>query len=307
VPYVQLQDIQLSYRIYGRKRNPADLPLLLIAGLGFATWSWFKQAPVLATQRQVIVFDNRGSGQSEKPRRSYSVATLADDAAGLLDRLGVERAHVLGASLGGFVAQELALRYPERVGRLILCCTSFGGPGHVPMNWPALMATMGWGALSQRQAVRRGLAVATSDAYRATHPDELEQIARWRQNDQLAHSDYVLQLMAGARFDASPRAHTIAAPTLIVHGADDQVVPIENARRLAEAIPGAQLRIFENAGHLVFIEQADAVNQAILRFIAPAPLPAPRRLAEGLRERWLRLRGYLARGMRALAGGLPRS
>ena len=304
MPFVQVRDIQLSYRVYGRQRHTADPPLLLIAGLGFATWSWFKQAPALAKHCQVIVFDNRGSGHSEKPRQSYTVATLADDAAGLLDALGVERAHVLGASLGGFVAQELALRHPDRVARLILCCTSFGGPRHVPMNWPALKATVGWGALDQRQAISRGMATATSETYRATHAGELERIIRWRRSDPVTHGDYLLQLMAGARFDAEPRVHTIAVPTLVIHGADDQVVPVENARQLAQTIPGAQLRIFEHAGHLVFIEQATAVNQAILEFIAPAPIERLGAAAQSLGALWRRLRERLAMRARVLIGRL---
>jgi pimeloyl-ACP methyl ester carboxylesterase len=170
------------------------------------------------------------------------------------------------------------------------------------MNWPPLGATMGWGVFSKQQAISRGIAVATSDSYRNAHPDELAQIVHWRASDPGSHGDYVLQMMAGARFDAADRVHSIVAPTLIVHGAEDRVVPLHNARRLAEAIPGARLEIIENAGHLVFVEQADLVNQAIQEFIAPAP--ATRRAAEKLHEHWLWLRDYLVRGARALAGSL---
>jgi len=256
MPFVQVNGLRLYYEIHGQIARSTNPPLLLIAGLGFATWGWFKQIPVLARHYSVIAFDNRGSGRSEKPAYSYDVAALADDAAGLLDALDVAQTHVLGTSLGGFIAQELALRYPERLAKLILCCTSFGGARSIPMQWSTLQATLGWGAMSKQQAVRRGLEVATSTAYRDTSADELAQIIEWRQSDQMEHGDYRRQVIAGMRFDAARRVRAITAPTLVIHGADDQVVPVANATLLAQAIPGAQVRIVADAGHLVFIERA---------------------------------------------------
>ena len=278
--FVNVQGVRLYYEVYGPVRSHHP-PLLLIAGLGFATWSWFKQIPVLASHCQIIVFDNRGSGNSESLPQPYTVATLADDAAGLLDAFGVERAHVLGTSLGGFVAQELTLRYPERVAKLILCCTSFGGANSIPMDWSSLNATMGWGTLSKTQAIRRGLEVATSADYRSAYPEEFAQLVNWRSGPQ-SQVDYIRQVAAGARFDAAQRVQTIAAPTLIIHGMNDRVVPVKNAELLAQAIPGATLQLVDSAGHLVFIEQADEVNRAIMDFLPVArQRPIPSILHEG--------------------------
>ncbi len=311
MPFVQINGVFLYYQIHGRPLRLDSPPLLLIGGLGFATWSWFKQIPALTRHYPVIAFDNRGCGRSEKPQHWYDVATLAADAASLLETLDVSRAHVLGASLGGFIAQELALRYPERVAKLILCCTSFGGTRSIPMRWSTLQATLGWGAMSKTMAVRRGLEVATSSAYRDASADELAQIIEWRQSDQMGRGDYVRQVMAGMRFDAARRVHAISAPTLVIHGADDQVVPVANAPLLAQEIPNAQVRIIAGAGHLVFIERAAQVNQAIIEFLGTASpgtaaavrdvRSAPAAAARSLPRAWQWLRAGLARPMRSLA------
>lgn len=116
---------------------------------------------------------------------------------------------------------------------------------------------------------RRGLETATSDAYRAEDPEEFEQILHWRLADSPSTIDYYQQLMVGARFDASRNAETIASPALVLHGADDRYVPVANAAALAEALPDARLHIFDGAGHLVFIERAEEVNQEIISFLKP--------------------------------------
>jgi pimeloyl-ACP methyl ester carboxylesterase len=138
------------------------------------------------------------------------------------------------------------------------------------MDWSALNATMGWGALSKTQAIRRGLEIATSPDYRAAHPEEFAQLVHWRSSQQ-SHVDYLRQVTAGARFDAAHRVQTITAPTLVLHGTNDRVVPAKNAELLAQAIPHTKLRLIEGAGHLVFIERADEVNQRIIEFLSASP------------------------------------
>jgi len=261
---IQVQGRQIYYEVHGQTASPSHPPLLLIAGLGFATWSWFKQLPTLAQHMQVILFDNRGTGQSQKLGFGYTIATLAADAAGLLATMEIPCANVLGASLGGFIAQELALRHPECVGKLILCSTSYGGPQDIPMTGVMLQAPLGWGTANQ--AIERGLELATSPSYRTAHPEEFAQIVAWRQQDPQGYSDAFQQIVAGASFDSVRRVHAIAAPTLVIHGANDQVVPVARAQLLADAIPNARLQIIPDAGHLVFIERPHEVNQAILDF-----------------------------------------
>ncbi len=259
MPVMITHDTSIDYDVYGD--GP---PLLLIGGLGFGRWGWFKQVPTLSRHFRTITFDVRGEHSLAR-----GVADLSAEAAALLEHLGIEKAHVLGTSLGGFVAQQLALDRPDLVDRLVLVCTSYGRRSPELMSPQALGRMFGWGSLSSESAVRRGLETATSDAYRAGHPEEFDLIMRWRLADSPSLSAYSQQAMAGARFDTSRDVGYITSPTLVIHGADDRYVPVENAVALADAIPGAKLRVLDGAGHLVFIERAKEVNKEIISFLKP--------------------------------------
>jgi 3-oxoadipate enol-lactonase len=239
-------------------------PLLLIGGLGFGRWGWFKQVPAFSRHFRTITFDVRG-----ERRLGNGVGDLAGEVVSLLDHLGVKKAHVLGTSLGGFVAQELALIRPDLVDRLVLICTSYGGWGPELMSPQALSDMLGWGSFSAEGAVRRGLETATSEAYRAEHRDEFEQLVAWRLADSPSEVAYYEQARAGAGFDLSRDVGHITSPTLVIHGAGDRYVPVANAAALAGAIPGAKLRVLEGAGHLVFIERFADVNREVVTFLRP--------------------------------------
>src|ERR671915_811431 len=217
--------------------NGAGPPLLLISGLGFGRWGWFKQVPAFSRHFRTITFDTRGERRLEN-----GVGDLVRDVVSLLDHLGVKKAHVFGASLGGFVGQELALLRPDLVDRLVLVCTSYGGRGPESMSPRALSDMIGLPSLSVERTVRRGLETATSDAYRAKRPEEFEQIVRWRLADSPSLSAYYEQMRAGARFDVARDVGRITSPTLVIHGSEDRYVPVANAVALAEAIPDARLR-----------------------------------------------------------------
>jgi 3-oxoadipate enol-lactonase len=237
-------------------------PLLLISGLGFGRWGWFKQVPAFSRHFRTITFDVRGERRLEN-----GVDDLVRDVVLLLDNLGVRKAHVLGASLGGFVGQELALFRPDLVDRLVLVCTSYGGRGPESMSVQALSDMLGWGSLSPEGVVRRGLETATSGTYRAEHGDEFEQIVSWRLADSPSSAAYYEQARAGAGFDLSRGVEHITSPTLVIHGAEDRYVPVANAAALAGAIPGATLRVLDHAGHLVFIERFAEVNREVVSFL----------------------------------------
>lgn len=292
MPVMLTGDSSIDYDVSGD--GP---PLLMIAGLGFGRWSWFKQVPALSGRFRAITFDTRNVGSLDSGDGACSVSNLAVHASALLEHLGIEQAHVLGTSLGGFVAQELALQRPELVDRLVLISTSYGGTKSEPASPQALGRMLGWGAVGRADAVRRGLEVATSPAYPAAHPEEFERMVGWRIADSPTIADYSKQLLAGTRFDASRRVGRIGAPALILHGADDRVVPVSNSVALAHELPDAKLRVFEDAGHLVFVERAEEIDEGTLAFLLPEAerCPVLDRLRARLRRWWRALR-RLARG-----------
>jgi pimeloyl-ACP methyl ester carboxylesterase len=251
------ENTSIDYDVHGE--GP---PLLLIGGLGFGRWGWFKQVPAFSRHFRTITFDVRGERRLEN-----GVDDLVDEVVSLLDHLGVKKAHVLGTSLGGFVAQELALVRPDLVDRLVLVCTSYGGRGPASMSPGALADMMGWGSFSPEAATRKALEAATSASYRAQHGDEFEQIVSWRLADSPSTATYYEQVRAGVRFDLSRDVGHITSPTLVIHGAEDRYVPPDNAAALAESIPGARLRVLDHAGHLVFIERFAEVNREVVSFL----------------------------------------
>jgi 3-oxoadipate enol-lactonase len=236
--------------------------LVLINGLGFGRWGFFKQVPALSRHFATITFDARGERDPEGV-----VGGLAGDVVDLLEHLGVNKAHVLGTSLGGFVAQELALSRPDLVARLVLLSTGHGGRGSERMSLGAMGKMFGFGALSPKQAARHGLEGATSERYRAENPQEFDRIVEKRLADSPSLASYYGQAKAGSRFDASGEVGRIGSPTLVIHGAEDRYVLPANARALAEAIPNAKLRLLEGAGHLVFVERATEVNREVVAFL----------------------------------------
>jgi pimeloyl-ACP methyl ester carboxylesterase len=256
---VKLKDVEVYYEISGRGPN-----LVLIEGLGVATWIWEKQIPELSKHFTVVAFDNRGAGKSSKPAGPYSISMMADDLAGLLDSLGIAKAHVLGISMGGFIAQDFALRYPAKVDRLILVATSAGGPDHVPMA-PEVLAQMFASDGSPRELAAKKLALAYSEKFMQT--GEVEHLIDLRLNDPQPPAAYVAQATAGATFNLSDKVHQIQAPCLIMAATGDRLVPVANAHTLAGKISNSRLRIFEGFGHQFFVENAEAFNREVITFL----------------------------------------
>lgn len=282
MPVTITNSTSIDYDVRG-----GGLPLVLINGLGFGRWSWFRQVPAFSRHFETITFDVRG----ERDLKG-GVSDLTGEVVALLDHLGVRKAHVLGTSLGGFVAQELALARPDLVDRLVLVCTSYGGRGPEAMSPGALADMMGVGSFSQEGAARRALEAATGEKYRAEKPEEFEQIVRWRLADSTSTASYYEQARAGARFDHSRDAGRITSPTLVIHGSEDRYVPPANAAALADAIPGAKLKVLDDAGHLVFIERFADVNREVVRFLKTEEERASRgRVTDADKDGSGRLRG----------------
>jgi pimeloyl-ACP methyl ester carboxylesterase len=263
---VRANGIDLYYESYGKGQ-----PLVLVSGLGYSLWQWHRMAPILAEQFQVLTFDNRGAGLSDKPPGPYSASLLAADTVGLLDRLGIERAAVMGHSMGGFVAQALALEYPARVARLILASTNFGGSRHAPIT-PEAMKVLADTSADAATRFKNGLAVSTAPGFADREPELVERWMAWRAANPVDPAAYQAQLAIGlglldeaAAFEK--RLPAITAPTLILFGAHDAVVPPANADLLRRQIPNSEVCILPAAGHFFPLEIPAEAAQVVSEFV----------------------------------------
>ena len=263
MPIAHANDIDIYYELHGSGPR-----LTLIEGLGYHRWMWFKQLPDFAEHFSVLVYDNRGVGKSDKPPGPYNHAQNAGDLAGLLDHIGWDSTNLLGVSMGGFIAQEFTLKYPERVEKLILVATGFGGPRMVPVPPEAAKAMMPDPSLSPEERIRRAMPVAFGDRdWPMKHPEEFDQMVAWRLEEPQPPEAAMAQIMAGVSFDVSNRVREIQAPTLIIAGIRDNVVPPENARLLASEIPNSRLETLPDAGHLCIIEASQRFNASVIEFV----------------------------------------
>jgi len=253
-------DVRIAYELRGD--GP---PLLLIHGLGYARWGWEPVAEPLAQRFRLLLFDNRGIGESEIPPGPYTARAMAEDAVSVLDEAGVESAHVVGTSLGGMVAQELALGWPDRVERLVLACTTPGGADAYPLPERTLALIAEAPTLPQDVALRRFV----ENALAPGAPQELiDRIAVHRLASPPDPAGWAAQAAAGASFDAFGRLGEIVAPTLVLHGTADGVVDPRNAELLAGRIPQARVELFPDTGHLFFWEQPERFVRIVGEFLS---------------------------------------
>jgi 3-oxoadipate enol-lactonase len=260
--YIATNNQKLYYELHGHGE-----PFLMICGLGMDLTGYMLQVPVFSKDFQVIVFDNRDVGRSSKAKGHYSIADMADDTAGLIESLGLGSAHVFGGSMGGAIAQELALRSPDKVRKLILCATIGKSTRHMALLvevlkfikehdhsnevFPrmALLTGMTTNFLSNDQTVDQAFSMFQNQPF----PQSFEAFAR--------------QADAVSDFDALDRLHSVKAPTLVLAADQDILTPVSAARKIAAAIPGAQLQILEGGGHGFIWEIPDKVHQAVMEFL----------------------------------------
>ena len=264
MPRISVNGLGLYYEIEGEGE-----PVVLIPGFAAGRWIWFKQTSELARSFRVIIFDPRGVAESDKPEGTQTISLLADDVAHLLQTIGIASAHVVGASFGGFVAQEFALKYPSMTRKLVLCCTSFGGPNHVvpaPETLRQLASTKG---LNSEERMRANLLLAFSPEYVRTEVAEVDHVVHLRAVNDVPEHVYLSQWQAAMNFNAESTVDQIDKPTLVLSGDADVIVPVQNSRNLAAKIPGAELRIVEGASHTFFIERAAEFNQVVTEFLLP--------------------------------------
>jgi len=271
MPKAKVNGINFFYQIHGRGE-----PLILIAGMGADHRSWFPQIATFRRHYTVITFDGRGIGKTDRPPELYSFETLAEDVAGLMDVLSVESAHVLGESLGGIVAQETAIKFPQRGKRLVLANTSVGTGVEMELH-PDLLKSYG-----QPQGLGQGEFDPTKvDISRAMKAMIALSFNRptYRLAMTLMATIYVRpsafkgmaeQIKAISSYSTLDRLHLIQNPTLVITGTGDRIVPPRMSDVLAAGIPNARLVKVEGGSHALHVEMSRRFNQEVLNFLREA-------------------------------------
>ena len=243
--------VRLNYELHG----PEDAsPMILLEGLGGDIPGWRRNIPTLAGELRVIAYDFRGNGNSDEPPVPATTATFVDDTIALLDALGVQRSHVYGQSFGGMVAQELALTSRDRVRTLILGCTHAGPARSVRAEDSKVPKGEPWRAMY-------------APGFPDRHPEHVAEDLRIGAAQPKHPEGGRRQWEAMQGFDSFDRLPSMRVPTLVLHGTEDLAVSPENAKILAERIPGAELVLLEGAGHLYHSEQAAEADAAVLDFV----------------------------------------
>jgi pimeloyl-ACP methyl ester carboxylesterase len=246
-------------------------PLLLIMGLGATLEWWQRLIPILTPRYRTIVYDNRGVGRSDVPPGPYSIRQMAEDAVAVMDAAGLESAHVFGASMGGMIAQELALRHPARVRSLILGCTACGGEHVIPASREVGIAIGARNTMTREQAT---WAMAPYIFDEGTPRERVAEDIAVRLRATVSNDGYFAQLAAVRAWEGThDRLGSLTMPTLVIHGETDQLVPVENGRIVARAIPRARLVTIPHASHIFFTDQLETASRELLEFLA-APEPA---------------------------------
>lgn len=264
MPDAPIRDIITHYEDTG-----SGEPLILIMGLGGDSQAWALQVPALSKYFRVITFDNRGAGRTSAPDKPYSIAGMADDLAALMDNIGIEKAHILGWSMGGYIAQEFALKYKARVEKLILMATapSIDGYGrNVVTSWINVRRSN----MSKEQTVR----LTASWLYGPELLNDGPRFERAVQNSvanpysQLDHA-FIRQAQAVLTFTAEDRVKGITQETLVIGCEDDILVPARNSEKLAKLLPNATLKMLPG-GHAGCIENPNEFNRTFLEFLGAA-------------------------------------
>jgi 3-oxoadipate enol-lactonase len=257
MPYAVNRGTKLYWEEHG-----SGPPVLLIMGLSFTHEMWFRVIPYLASRYRVIAFDNRGMGQSDVPRGPYSIRQMAGDASAILDAAGVAAANVVGASMGGMIAQELALRFPRRVNRLVLACTSHGG---FFSSWPDF--TRFPRHIHGIRPDERERALIPLLYGGATPRDRIEEDLQIRSRCSWCYQGFFGQMTGILTWSSYRRLPSIDVPTLVIHGEDDRLVPPQNGKVVANRIRGAEFRLVPHAGHMLLTDQPEMCAEIVLSFL----------------------------------------
>jgi len=256
-------NIDLAYSIKGK----GD-PLILIGGAGMVKEMWEHQVDGLSHQFRVIVFDNRGVGESTVTEPGFTIADMATDVVGLMDYLQIDKTHIFGVSMGGLIAQTLALDHGKRIRNAALGCTSHGGRfAKVPdAEVMSLLMKMSNPDIPVEERIRIRLSIMYSKRFIREEPEEIDKIIAMALRHQPTVKGAQGQMQALSFFNIKKRLSEIRCPVLVITGGEDAMMPPENSRLIAEGIPGAELYIVKGTGHCFFDEKPEEVNRVLATF-----------------------------------------
>jgi pimeloyl-ACP methyl ester carboxylesterase len=263
MPKVKVGEINIYYEIHGKGE-----PLVFIDGRNMCHKLLYKHVPVFAKEYKVISYDNRGVGKSDKPDVPYSLEIMANDLAGLMDIIGVEKAHFMGYSMGARIAEEMALSYPERVISLVLAC---------PITWSAELNNQpkppteeeisSWVSLSPEEKARDFLSGVLSENFIKNNPKLAEKLVKIISRGYGPPHAQNGHAHASSTYDNYRRLSQIKAPTIIISGSADRTVTPDNIRILKEKLPDAELVMMEDMPHFLMWEGFNEFNRIMLDFL----------------------------------------
>jgi 3-oxoadipate enol-lactonase len=240
-------------------------PVLLIHGLGLSGGAWWRTVEALSPILRVLTFDHRGIGLSRSATPAFTTEAMADDAASILDELGLDSAHVYGISLGGMIAQQLALRHPARIRSLVLGATQAGGRRAVHAGAEVMAFFRQRSHMNKEEAAWASVEFNYGERCRAEHPGRIAEDIERRLEQPFNAQAYRAQLFAASMHNCYGRLDSVRAPTFVVHGAQDRVIPAANAELIAERLPNCRLTVLEDTGHQ-YPTEAPEVDEEISDF-----------------------------------------
>ncbi|MFC1669455.1 alpha/beta fold hydrolase [Spirochaetota bacterium] len=271
MPGVKVNDINVYYEIHNNTRKPAQskYPLIMIQGLS-ANVHWWPEDLIdeLSKSFKTIIFDNRGAGCTEKSGTPYSIKMFAHDTIGLMDALNIKRAFVLGISMGGMIAQEVALNYPERVEKLIICSSNCGGGEQIIPSKEVLdLLTKVKKGMTLDEVTEDTISLVFSGEFIRDNPLIIKKEKEKMMKYPIHQKDFFSQLKAIMRFSSADRLEKLNIPTLLMHGKKDILIPPENSEIMAKLIPNSKLVCFEDTAHQLFSQEPDIVTRTLIDFL----------------------------------------
>ena len=241
-------------------------PVVLIGGLSSTIETWGRVADLLSERYRVIRPDNRGSGRTKLPADDHdrSMQAFAGDVLGLIDGLGLDRVHLVGASMGGMIVQQFAVTWPERLLSLTIACSHCGGTTAVAASEDTVRKLVAASSGGSSEAVRAGLEVVAHPESFTLRRDALDYYSWTKETWPHPAEEIQRRIAAIAQYDVSEAIRTLRVPTLVITGAQDILMPVENSRRIAERIPGSRLALVEGGAHIFFLEQADEMARELI-------------------------------------------